>query len=90
MACRTVVVDDASRLARDLVTQERGDLALIGRGVRVLTASGDDLTNTDDPFKVAMRQIAGAYRYLGPYRCELLATGALALIATIIAAPLWH
>jgi hypothetical protein len=30
-----------------------------------------------------------AYRYLGRYWCELLATGALALIATIIAAPLW-
>jgi DNA invertase Pin-like site-specific DNA recombinase len=57
---RTVVVEDASRFARDLVTQELGVLALIGRGVRVLTASGDDLTNTDDPFKVAMRQIAEA------------------------------
>src|SRR3954470_6964965 len=57
---RTVVVEDASRFARDLVTQELGILALIGRGVRVLTVSGDDLTHTDDPFKVAMRQIAGA------------------------------
>jgi DNA invertase Pin-like site-specific DNA recombinase len=56
---RTVVVEDASRFARDLVTQELGVLALIGRGVRVLTVSGDDLTNTDDPF--AMRQIAGAF-----------------------------
>src|SRR5215210_5712327 len=61
---RTVVVEDASRFARDLVTQELGVLALIGRGVRVLTASGDDLTNTDDPFKVAMRQIAGAFAQL--------------------------
>jgi DNA invertase Pin-like site-specific DNA recombinase len=62
---RTVLVEDASRFARDLVTQELGILALIGRGVRVLTASGDDLTNTDDPFKVAMHQIAG----LSPTRC---------------------
>jgi DNA invertase Pin-like site-specific DNA recombinase len=61
---RTVIVEDASRFARDLVTQELGILALIGRGVRVLTASGDDLTNTDDPFKVAMRQIAGAFAQL--------------------------
>jgi DNA invertase Pin-like site-specific DNA recombinase len=30
----------------------------------VLTASGDDLTNTDDPFKVAMRQIAGTFAQL--------------------------
>ncbi len=50
---RTVVVEDASRFARDLITQELGILALIGRGVRVLTASGDDLTATDDAFKVA-------------------------------------
>ena len=44
---QTVIVEDASRFARDLVTQELGILALIGRGVRVLTASGDDITNTD-------------------------------------------
>jgi DNA invertase Pin-like site-specific DNA recombinase len=61
---RVVLVEDASRFARDLVTQELGILALIGRGVRVLTATGDDLTNTDDPFKVAMRQIAGAFAQL--------------------------
>jgi len=61
---RTVIIEDASRFARDLVTQELGILALIGRGVRVLTASGDDLTNTDDPFKVAMRQIAEAFAQL--------------------------
>jgi hypothetical protein len=30
----------------------------------VLTASGDDLTETDDPFKVAMRQIAGVFAQL--------------------------
>src|SRR4051812_27206587 len=48
---RTVIVEDATRFARDLVTQELGVLALVGRGVRVLTASGDDLTNTDGPFK---------------------------------------
>ncbi|TDW31741.1 resolvase-like protein [Rhizobium azibense] len=61
---RTVIVEDASRFARDLVTQELGILALIGRGVTVLTSSGDDLTNTEDPFKVAMRQIAGAFAQL--------------------------
>ena len=38
---RTVIVEDASRFARDLVTQELGILALIKRGVRVLTANGD-------------------------------------------------
>lgn len=61
---RTVIVEDASRFARQLVVQETGIVALIARGVRVLTASGDDLTETDDPFKVAMRQIAGVFAQL--------------------------
>lgn len=61
---RTVIVEDASRFARDLVTQELGLLALIERGVTVLTSSGDDLTNTEDAFKIAMRQIAGAFAQL--------------------------
>jgi hypothetical protein len=38
---RTVVVEDASRFARQLIIQEAGIIALIARGVRVLTASGD-------------------------------------------------
>jgi DNA invertase Pin-like site-specific DNA recombinase len=61
---RTVLVEDASRFARDLVTQELGIVALVARGVRVLTSGGEDLTATDDPFKVAMRQIAGAFAQL--------------------------
>jgi DNA invertase Pin-like site-specific DNA recombinase len=61
---RMVIVEDASRFARDLVTQELGILALIERGVTVLTATGDNLTTTDDPFKKAMRQIAGAFAEL--------------------------
>lgn len=59
--CRVVVVEDASRFARELVTQELGILALIKRGVRVLTAAGDVLTDTSDPSRVMMRQIAGAF-----------------------------
>lgn len=61
---RVVLVEDATRFARELIVQELGILALIGRGVRVITASGDDLTETEDPFKVAMRQIAGAFAQL--------------------------
>jgi DNA invertase Pin-like site-specific DNA recombinase len=56
-----VVVEDASRFARDLVAQELGILLLIKRGVRLLTASGDDLCDTSDPSRVMMRQIAGAF-----------------------------
>jgi DNA invertase Pin-like site-specific DNA recombinase len=58
---RTVIVEDASRFARDLMTQELGILTLISRGVRVVTAAGDDLTDSSDPSRVMMRQIAGAF-----------------------------
>ncbi len=58
---RTVIVEDASRFARELVTQELGILALIRRGVRVLTAGGDDLSDSSDPSRVMMRQIAGSF-----------------------------
>ena len=36
-------------------------LAMQARGVTVLTANGDNLTETDDPAKIMMRQIAGAF-----------------------------
>jgi hypothetical protein len=39
----------ASRFARDLIAQELGIGVLTKLGMRVLTATGDDLTNTDDP-----------------------------------------
>jgi DNA invertase Pin-like site-specific DNA recombinase len=58
---RTVIVEDTSRFARELVTQELGILALIKRGVRVLTANGDDLTDSSDPSRKMMRQIAGSF-----------------------------
>ncbi len=45
---RRRLVEEASRFARQLVVQEAGVLALVERGVRVLTASGDDLTETED------------------------------------------
>jgi DNA invertase Pin-like site-specific DNA recombinase len=52
---RTVVVEDTSRFARDLVAQELGLLLLIKRGVRVLTANGNDLTDTADPSSARLR-----------------------------------
>jgi DNA invertase Pin-like site-specific DNA recombinase len=58
---RTVLVDEGSRFARDLIQQELGILALIARGVRVFTANGDELTDNSDPSRVMMRQIAGAF-----------------------------
>lgn len=57
----TVIVEDASRFARELMAQELGIALLIARGVRLLTASGDDLTDSSDPTRKMMRQIAGAF-----------------------------
>jgi DNA invertase Pin-like site-specific DNA recombinase len=58
---RVMLVEDASRFARDLVAQELGVLMLIKRGMRVITASGDDLTDATDPSRIMMRQIAGSF-----------------------------
>ena len=59
---RIVIVEDASRFARHVLTQELGVVALKERGVRVYSATtGDELTETDDPSKVMMRQVAGAF-----------------------------
>jgi DNA invertase Pin-like site-specific DNA recombinase len=58
---RVVIVEDAARFARDLVAQELGLLALIKHGVRVVTAGGDDMTDTSDPSRIMMRQIAGSF-----------------------------
>jgi DNA invertase Pin-like site-specific DNA recombinase len=61
---RTVIVEDASRFARTLMTQEAGIATLAELGVRVLTSRGDDLTDSDDEMRVAMRQIAGVFSQL--------------------------
>jgi DNA invertase Pin-like site-specific DNA recombinase len=61
---RMVIVEDASRFARTLMTQEAGIATLAGLGVRVLTSRGDDLTDSDDEMRVAMRQIAGVFSQL--------------------------
>ena len=58
---RVVVVEDASRFARSVLAQELGVLIMVKRGVRVVTAGGEDLTAADDPAKVIMRQVAGAF-----------------------------
>jgi DNA invertase Pin-like site-specific DNA recombinase len=58
---RTIIVEDASRFARSVIAQELGVLLLQKRGVTVLASNGDNLTETDDPAKVLMRQVAGAF-----------------------------
>ncbi|TWA87119.1 DNA invertase Pin-like site-specific DNA recombinase [Azospirillum brasilense] len=56
-----IIVEDASRFARGMIAQEMGVMLLVKRGIRVVTASGQDLTDESDPSKVMMRQIAGAF-----------------------------
>jgi DNA invertase Pin-like site-specific DNA recombinase len=61
---RTVIVEDASRLARAVLVQELAIVSLKARDVRVLAANGDDLTETDDEMKNAMRQMAVVFAEL--------------------------
>jgi len=56
-----VLVEDASRFARSVIAQELGIMLLASRGIRVVTASSQDLTDNSDPAKVMFRQIAGAF-----------------------------
>jgi DNA invertase Pin-like site-specific DNA recombinase len=58
---RLVLCEDASRFARSMLAQELGVLAMQKLGVVVLTASGENLTETSDPSRVMMRQVAGAF-----------------------------
>jgi DNA invertase Pin-like site-specific DNA recombinase len=57
---RTVIVERADRLARDLMVQE----VIVGQfskiGARILTADGVDLTSGDDPTRRLIRQVLGA------------------------------
>lgn len=58
---RVVIVEDASRFARDLMTQEAGIALLASRGVKLYVANtGDELTDDSDPMRVMVRQIVGA------------------------------
>lgn len=58
---RTVIVEDASRFARQVLVQELGVMALQQRAVQIFTAGGDELTATDDPSKVMIRQMMAAF-----------------------------
>src|SRR5262245_14335577 len=75
---RVVIVEDASRFARTLMVQEAGIASLAGLGVRVLTSRGDDLTDSDDEMRVAMRQIAGVFSQLEKTRLVKKLAGARA------------
>src|SRR3954471_19058119 len=61
---RVVFVESADRFARKMLTSELGVVLLVSRGVTLMTATGEDLTNADDEMRVAFRQIAMAFSQL--------------------------
>ena len=56
-----IIVESADRLARSLVVQELTVMLLKERGITLLTSTGQNLTDNDDPSTVAMRQMAGVF-----------------------------
>jgi DNA invertase Pin-like site-specific DNA recombinase len=61
---RTVIVESADRFARKMLTAELGILLLVSRSVTLMTAGGENLTNTDDEMRVAFRQMAMTFAQL--------------------------
>jgi len=57
---RIVLVEDATRFARSVIAQELGVALLMRRGIKLVTAIGQDLTDESDAGKVFLRQVAGA------------------------------
>jgi DNA invertase Pin-like site-specific DNA recombinase len=57
---RTVIVETASRFARDLITQETGFRFLKGLGVTLIAADSPDAFLDDTPTAILVRQVLGA------------------------------
>lgn len=57
---RTVVIERADRLARDLMVQEVILGQFVRIGARIVTTDGVDLTSSDDPTRRLIRQVLGA------------------------------
>ena len=58
---KIILVEGADRLARSVIAQELAIVALQDRGISIFTSSGQNLTESDDPAKVAMRQMASVF-----------------------------
>ena len=57
---RTVIVENASRFARDVVVQETGYRLLTGQGFTLIAADDPDAFTADTPTQDLVRQILGA------------------------------
>lgn len=58
---RTIIVENASRFARDLIVQETGYAMLKARGIELIAADAPDSFLSDTPTAVLIRQILGAF-----------------------------
>jgi DNA invertase Pin-like site-specific DNA recombinase len=61
---RTVIVESATRFARTMLAAELGIVQLQKLGVTVLTAAGENLTEEENPERIAMRQMAIVFSQL--------------------------
>lgn len=57
---RTIIVETASRFARDLIVQETGHAMLGERGITLIAADSPDSFLDDTPTAVLIRQVLGA------------------------------
>ena len=57
---RTIIVENATRFARDLIVQETGYQMLKARGIELIAADSPDSFLSDTPTAVLIRQILGA------------------------------
>lgn len=58
--CDTIIVENASRFARDLIVQEVGYAMLRDRGIQLIAADDPDAFTSDTPTAIMVRQILGA------------------------------
>jgi DNA invertase Pin-like site-specific DNA recombinase len=56
---RTIIVENASRFARDIVVQEVGYEALKSKGIELIAADAPDSFLSDEPTAVLIRQLLG-------------------------------
>lgn len=61
---RLVIVEDATRFARDMMASVLGLALLRQRGVTLVTASGQNLTDVTDPYAEAFGHMAAAFAHL--------------------------
>lgn len=57
---RTIIVENASRFSRDLITQETGFAFLKAQGIALIAADSPDAFLDDTPTAVLIRQVLGA------------------------------